>query len=182
MSDATCPPDRFSSGTTVTYRRSLSDYPADDGWVLTLYLAGKDALGKVAATDGADHVLTLTAADTGGLPAGIYSWVERVAKGGVVYDVGSGTVTVTANIAGAAMGSLQSWEEKALDALRAKLASRATSDQEEIQIDGRAIKRIPIQEIAKLIAQLEQRIKMKRPGAKFGRTVLLRFGRAGYDR
>src|SRR5512139_1557081 len=89
-------PESFAAGTTVKYRRRLSDYPASAGWTLKLHLAGASVLAKTATADGDDFLVTIEATDTeGDFAAGLYKWVERVSNaGGEVYEVGRGTVTV----------------------------------------------------------------------------------------
>lgn len=175
-------PSTIASGTTVIYRRALSEYPADAGWTLTLYIRGLNVLTKPASADGATHVVTLAATDTDDLAAGLYTWVERVSKAGEVYDVASGSLTVTPNVATATAGQLQPFEERALAVCRARLENRLTADQEQFQIYGRAVTRIPVEQLLQLITYFEQKVAAKRPGARFGRPVLGRFSGTGEDR
>lgn len=164
--DLTEIPETFAAGTTLKYTRSSSDYPANDGWTLTVGLRGpsvKDAATVVAS--GADYVVTFPAADTATLDPGMYHWVEKYVHGtkGTFYVTGD--VQVTPDVFGATAGELQSVNEKTLAALIAKRDSRLTADQETLQVDGMAIARIPFEQLEKLIARYQARVNAERRGS-----------------
>ena len=170
-------PTSFAAGTTVTYTRTIPDYPATAGWTLSLRLSGIDVLAQNATASGADYVVTLTAAATAPLHAGLYVFEERVTKGAEVYTVASGNVTVTANLATAGAGDLQSWDEKTLAVVEAALAGRLTSDLESYQIAGRAVTKIPIKDLLELRNQLSARVARMKNNGGIGRRHLARFCR-----
>lgn len=136
-------PASFAAGETVEYTRSLSDYPANDGWTLAVHLRGDATANATVTPSGADYGVVFEAAKTAGLPAGRYEWAEIATKVGVVKQAATGSVIVTPNIATAGAGALKSDAEKTLAALQAKRDGRLTADQETIQVDGMAISRIP---------------------------------------
>jgi len=152
-------PDSFSAGTTVSYRKSFADYPASEGWTLTLYLAGASVEQIVAVADSDDFVVTITPADTtGGFSSGHYKWVERVGKSGEVYDVGDGVVTISPDLATATDGGEQSWLETSVAALKNHIAGRIPAGMEAYAIAGRQVSKIPVREAIVLLADLEARL------------------------
>jgi hypothetical protein len=177
-------PDPFAAGTTVSYRRRLTDYPASAGWTLRLHLAGASVLAKTAVASGDDFIVTIEATDTeGDFTAGLYKWVERVSNaGGEVYEVGRGTVTVLSNLAEASEGSEQEWIERAITMLRAHIEGRLPAGMESYQIAGRVVAKMPIKEAMSLLASLESRLAgLKNPGF-VTRPVLVSFTKPGFDR
>lgn len=177
-------PELFPAGTTVRYRKSLSDYPASAGWTLKLYLAGASTLAKTAVPDGDAFVVTIEATDTDGeITPGFYKWVERVSNAaGEVYEVASGTVTILPNLAAATDGSEQEWLERAVAALKAQIEGRLPAAMESYQIAGRAVSKMPLKEAVALLATFESRLaRLKNPNA-VTRSVLVSFTPPGFDR
>ena len=177
-------PESFAAGTTVKYRRRLSDYPASAGWTLKLHLAGASVLAKTAAVDGDDFLVTIEANDTDGdFAAGLYKWVERVSNaGGEVYEVGRGTVTVLSNLAEASEGSEQEWVERAIAALKAHIEGRLPAGMESYQIAGRVVAKMPIKEAVALLATFESRLARLKSPDFVTRPVLVSFTKPGFDR
>lgn len=156
-------PDSFSAGTTVAFTKSYTDYPADDGWALTLYLAGARVYDVEAVADGSAYAVTIPA--TAPLVAGLYKWSERVEKAGEVYEVAYGTVTVTDNLAEATDGSSQEWLERTVPILRAHVEGRLRAGLESYSIAGRAVSKMPVADAVALLTQLEGRLRrLKNPG------------------
>lgn len=177
-------PESFAAGTTIKYRRRLSDYPAGAGWTLKLHLAGASVLAKTAAVDGDDFLVTIEATDTDGdFAAGLYKWVERVSNaGGEVYEVGRGTITVLPNLAEATEGSEQEWVERAIAALKAHIEGRLPAGMESYQIAGRAVSKIPVKEAVALLATFESRLARLRSPDFVTRPVLVSFTKPGFER
>ena len=177
-------PESFSAGTTVRYRRSLSEYPAGAGWTLKLHLAGASVLARTAVADSDDFIVTIAAGDTaGGFAAGLYKWVERVSnEGGEVYEVASGVVTILPNLAEASEGSEQEWLERAIAALKAQIEGRLPAGMESYQLAGRVVSKMPVKEAVDLLATLESRLaRVSNPGF-VTRPVLVSFTGPGFDR
>lgn len=176
-------PESFAAGTTVRYRRRLSDYPASAGWTLRLHLAGASVLAKTAAADGDDFVVTIAAADTGDFAAGLYKWVERVSNAaGDVYEVASGIVTVLPNLAEATEGSEQEWLERAVAALKAHIEGRLPAGMESYQIAGRVVSKMPVKEAVDLLTSLESRLARLANPDFVTRPVLVSFTGPGFTR
>lgn len=170
-------PTSFSAGTTVKYTRSLPDYPANDGWTLTVALRGAGAVNATVSPSGADFLVTFPATLTTGLPAGSYEWLERVTKAGETFDAAAGQVVVTPNVAAAGAGELMSHEERALAALIARRDGRLTADQETIQVDSMAISRIPFELLERLIDKYQRIVNAQRSGGAPLKRTLVSFRR-----
>lgn len=100
-------PIRFVAGTTVSFLRSFSEYPATD-WDYTLYLRGPSILDVVGEVDGEAFNVTISAEESAELKAGIYRYVERVEnEDGEIFEVGQGTVEVAADRSAAVAGAEQ---------------------------------------------------------------------------
>jgi hypothetical protein len=121
MQTLTSIPARFAAGTTVKYRRSPGDYPASDGWTLTLYLNGVVSQSYVASVVNGEFEFTLPASSTPPAPStaalitGNYIWTETASKAGEgVFDYATGMVEVTPDVRAATGNALQSKEEQEL--------------------------------------------------------------------
>lgn len=68
MEALTVIPDRFSAGTTVSYSRRYSEFPAGQGWALTLYLAGGANLSVAGGASGDAFAVVLAAGKTATVP------------------------------------------------------------------------------------------------------------------
>jgi len=175
-------PCAFAAGTTVQYTRSISEYRANDGWQLKLYLAGAQTLNVTASASGPDFIVTMTAAQTATLTtAGQYRWTERVTKGALAYDVATGTVEVTPNLATATPGSLQAMSEKLLAAVEAVLAGKITDDASQYVIAGRSITLMSRQELLALHNKLQWDVARLRGKGKATRTRRLSFTGSGNE-
>jgi hypothetical protein len=98
-------PTNLTAGDTVTWSRSLADYPATQSWVLSYRLI--NAANKIditAAASGADHLVTVTAATSAAWQAGTYTWQAYVTKAAERYTVGAGSVVIKPNLAAQAAG------------------------------------------------------------------------------
>ena len=82
----TAVPATLRVGDTATWRRTLSDYPANDGWTLAYVLVKTGVQIAISASaDGASHLVEVATATTGAWTAGTYAWQERVTKSGKTY-------------------------------------------------------------------------------------------------
>lgn len=180
MSTNTTLPDRITAGTTVAYTRTLADYPAGDGWTLTLYIAGEKVLKVAATASGDDFVVLLAASKTGLLKPGSYRYVERVEKAGDVFDAAAGMLVVDADLANAQDGDLQSKDERLLqvleDVIAGNLADGAIAS---YQIGGRAVSKIPMNELVALRNSLRATVAAGQTGRP-SRKVLFTFPPAGF--
>jgi hypothetical protein len=147
----TTEPTSIISGDTVKWTKSLPDY-LPTLWTLKYEIVNSAAAKTITATDNGDtHLATLTAA-LNDLAAGDYSivgYVTDIATGLERYTVYTGRVSVSANLADGA-ADVRSHIKKVLDAIEATLEGRATQDQRRMQIAGRLIERMHMEELLML--------------------------------
>jgi len=119
---ATFEPSRVTAGDTITWLRSLADYPASGGWVLSYTLINSGAkISITAAASGADHLVTVAAATSAAYAAATYTWQAVVTKAAERYTVGNGQMVVAPNLAAAATYDTRTSARKALDAVNTAL-------------------------------------------------------------
>jgi hypothetical protein len=146
----TLEPTSVNAGDTLRWTRSLADYPAGAGWVLSYVLINAAAkISITASASGNDHAVTVPAATSAGYGAGTYDWRARVTLAGEVYTVGEGRITVKAAF-GTATYDARSQARKTLEAIEATLEGRASSAVAEYEIAGRRMKHIPVAELLQL--------------------------------
>jgi hypothetical protein len=172
-------PIEIMAGTSVSYVREFSDYPADDGWALTLYIGG---VHFHAAADGAAHAFTLAADLTATIPADTYKWVEIATKGEAVENAASGTVTIAPNIITETIAGMRSSAETELVAIRAKIAARIAADLSSYSVADRVVNREALEILWKREADLMARVAAERRGNAPRPAVLIGFTPPGFDR
>jgi len=181
MNAQTTIPSSIVAGTTVKWTSTWSDYPADSGWTLTVYIAGTQVLnsgnGKAGVANGKSFDFTLAVADTASFAQGPYHWVEIASKAGEEFPVASGQIEVLLNLKGAAAGAAQTTDEKALAAIELFLAGNAPTDIRSYQIAGRSVERWTRQELIGWRAYYEGRVRAAGlPKGKFLTPVKAAFG------
>ena len=136
---ATTEPSRVTAGDTITWLKSLSDYPASSGWVLTYTLINSAAKITITATaSGADHLVNVSAATSAAYGVGLYTWVAAVAQGSERYTLGQGSIAIAPNLAAAATYDTRTSAKKALEAVNLALETYgAKAYQHSYEIAGR---------------------------------------------
>ena len=136
---ATTEPSRVTAGDTITWLKSLSDYPASAGWVLSYTLINSAAKITITATaSGADHLVNVSAATSAAYGVGLYTWVAAVAQGSERYTLGQGSITIAPNLAAAATYDTRTSAKKALEAVNLALETYgAKAYQHSYEIAGR---------------------------------------------
>jgi hypothetical protein len=136
---ATTEPSRVTAGDTITWLKSLADYPASAGWVLTYTLINNSAKITITATaSGADHLVNVSAATSAAYTVGLFTWVAAVAQGSERYTVGQGSVTIAPNLAAASTYDTRSSAKKALEAVNLALETYGSKAyQQSYEIAGR---------------------------------------------
>lgn len=184
MQTLTSMPESFAAGTTLKYERTLSDYPASDGWSLKLHLAGKSELTLEASVDGDRFVFLAAVGQTENLPHGVYTWVELASKDGETFKVDEGTVTVEPNLALASAGSLQMAVEKELDLIEARIQARlaAGADHESRSADNFSVELVSLNDLFARRNTLAEQLRSVASGGQFSRQVLVQFSGVGLER
>jgi hypothetical protein len=154
----TTEPTSVTAGDTLTWRRSLPDYPASAGWVLSYALANADGLITITATaDGDDHLVSVAAATSAGYLPGEYAWQSYVTKSADRYMVDRGALTILPNLATQGAGfDLRTPTKVALDKIDAWLSRPDTLPfVSEYEIAGRRMKYADVLAMrSKLVAEL----------------------------
>lgn len=170
-------PNTLTAGTTLRYRRTLSDYPPAS-WALSVHLAGPKKISATVTEEGDDYVVTFSATATATLTAGLYVWLERAtaaAPGTDVFDVASGQLQVLPNVAAAADGDLENPKARMARTLRAYLEGRATgAEAEAIAVYGRSWQSTPTAVLWQILRETEAALALELRGGQPFRTIPVR--------
>jgi hypothetical protein len=176
-------PTFLTAGASFKVDRVFRDYN-NTQWTLAVYFAGaivKTISGSpeiIADGDGQTFHVVLLAADTAALnPTGgaslPYSVIERLtATSGSpaeVYDVGTGRIMVSPNVATASAGDFVSPEELLLGQLQTALAARLAGNAvESYSIAGRSLQKIPTKELREMIGAYKWMVYRQRNPGRVG--------------
>lgn len=160
-------PTTFRAGDSVSWTESLPAYPANAGWVLKirfLWPTGT-AIQITASASGADHAVSLTAAQTASWAAGTATRVAFVEKGAERITLDQSAVTVLPDLGAATTFDGRSQAVKALADAKAALAAYVATGRvhvAEYTIGDRSMKFRSAQEIHDLIAHYEREVASER--------------------
>lgn len=154
-------PIRIQAGDTLTWKKSLTDYPASDGWILHYRII--NAAGKfdiTSSASGSDHLVTATATATALYTPGSYSLIGWVTKASDRYSVFSGKVEVLPNLAAQAAGyDIRTNARKILDLIDAAMLSHGSNAwTQEYEINGRRMKFRSIGEFVAYRSKIKQEV------------------------
>ncbi|MDX8378401.1 MAG: hypothetical protein R8L53_10310 [Mariprofundales bacterium] len=142
-------PNSIRAGDTVAYTETNTTYQAPT-YGATLFLSDATASSNYeGVANGSGWDFTIPAATSAVLNVGIHSWQVVATLGADRFTMTSGTTNVLPDLSAAPFDT-RSNVKVTLDALEATLLSRATSDQEEMNVNGRSIKRTPLIDILAL--------------------------------
>ncbi len=168
------------AGDTVTWRRSLIDFPASAGWSLTYYMLGPSPLSISSTADGDDHVIYAPPATTAAWPPGTYTWNAYATLGGDRYLAASGQIVVLVNLATAITPARSSFRIQ-LAAVQAVLEGTSTYSQRVVEINGKRLDRHSLVELMHVQNVLLHRVQMEDDAARVAAglpsrsSVLVRF-------
>ncbi len=153
-------PDTVRLGDTLDVLFSLDEFPANDGWVATVFWIGiLTDFSKLTTADGVNHLLELTPTETdANLNVEQMRWNIQVVKGADKFTPDFGTQDGLVNFSTADAQDLRSSNQITLDAIIARIENRATVDQNEYTIKDRQIKKMTIEELLKFQAIYEARV------------------------
>ena len=176
-------PTEAVAGDTWIWQKSFQDYPISEGWALSYKFRGLASIDSVSgwfANDGVTWTVTVPATSTS-VAAGRLEWWAIVtgsgAYAGQVYTADHGYLTVTPDPRPATPGALQTYNEKMLAVIQLEIQARITgvgSGHESYQISGRALTKIPIEELEKLRGKYAARVWRERHPESLGPTVEFR--------
>lgn len=167
-------PAEITAGESVSWLKSLSDYPASDSWVLTYSLVKSDnQIQIVAAADGDDHLIEIPIATSTDYEVGDYAFQAHVSNGTERYQVDSGKIEIVADFAAQGSGyDSRTMLEKQIDALDAAIYGRASKTQLMQTISGMQIQHMDLEKqravLKDLRSQLAHRNWFKTGGKDMG--------------
>jgi hypothetical protein len=177
-----CEPVDAIAGDTWTWTHQNPDYPVADSWVLSYSIRGPSALTWDAtwvANDGTKWTVTIPAASTAPLIAGVYIVERHYTLSAQRYTDRLPKLEVAVNAAAVTNGSLQSEAEIYVAALKAVLypSGAAIPDVVQYVIHGRQLQKNPRAELLKELRQWEAVVRRERNGGR-NPAIRIAFGRA----
>jgi hypothetical protein len=174
-----CFPSELAAGDSLQLQFSSPEFPASDGWDLSILLRGPESLDLVGTPDGDVFTVELTTTQSAGLTPGRYRWfavysqdspaLRTTARDGTV-DVATNPTTVT--------GDQRSWAAQKLAALEAALLVRP--DASSYTIGTRTYSFESHAEMLRVREALRREVAVEDGDESVGPTVVFgRFGRAG---
>ncbi len=169
---ATAVPAAFRSGDTVAWALTLPDYDAGGGWTLTYtFVSTTQVKTLVAVGAGTTYTTSLAAVDSAAWAADDWAWQATIGNGTERYTVGTGRTTVLPSLVGAAAGfDSRGHARKVVDAIEAVIEGRASEAESDLQINGRAIKYIPVAELLALRDRYKLELTMGIAAGNFANT------------
>lgn len=185
-------PDRITAGDSATWKRSLPDYKAGDGWALTYAFVKQDGGGSQAITfaatpSGDDFLVNVPAATTAPWPPGDYVGQGYVTLTPDRFKIWDGFLRILPNLAlaPAGVGDIRSHARRTLDAIQSVLEGRATQEILEWTVEGVVLRKASVTDLLLLEdrylvkVQKEEALARIRAGKATGRRILTKFIRPG---
>lgn len=184
----TTEPTQLRAGETLSFSRSLPDYPANasPAWAITYAFRGPGVskIDFTSAASGSDHLVTVAFATTAEWKPGIYTGTGVVSNGTTKAQVYSGQLIVLPNLAAQeADFDARSQARRTLDNINAVLEGRASSTVLNSMVEGTKLERIPHEDLLKLRDYFQNLVNQERAaeaianGKSTGRTTFARFTR-----
>ena len=173
----TVEPDKIYQGDSVSWEKSLDDYPASDGWTLRYAIQGPTNVGVVNSTPtGADHLISISKSTTAAWTAGQYwyqAYVEKASERVTLYKGQFELIkSLDTGISGAYDGKTH--YQTVLEALKATLEGKATRDQLSYSIRGRSLSRMSMQEITDAIATYQRLVNKEQRDLKRAQGIAVK--------
>lgn len=151
-------PAEAFAGDTWTWTRELANYPASTHTATYYFERADDSFSVAATASGDAFAVTVPSATTQDRRDGEFGWFLVVTNTATSArtTVERGTLVVHADPAAAGNKDRRSINRKTLDALEAVMASKATSDQLNVSIEGHAISRMTWTELMKAHKRYKQ--------------------------
>lgn len=171
-------PDEIGAGLTFDVLLTLTPYPAPE-WAVTVHMRGPSSIDLPATAEGNQHRIHVDAAQTATWPAGTYWYSMRATRGSEIVEVEADDVVVLPDLLSAPPGyDGRTDAQKALDAIEAVIANRATMDQERYRINNRELYRTPIKDLLMLRDRYREEVRREKDAASgknsFGSVVRVR--------
>lgn len=157
----TTEPAQVRAGDSITWLKTINDYPATDGWVLHYRLINSAGKFDITATaSGSDHLVSISAATSATYTAGKYTLVSWVTLGSDRYSIESEQIEVLPDLAAQSAGyDTRSTAQKTLDLLDAAMQSQGSNAWvQEYEIDGRRMKFRSVGEFIAFRSKIRQEV------------------------
>lgn len=168
-------PQTIYAGDSVTWQKSLTDYPASAGWSLRYDLAGPETIQVTSSANGDAHLIEIAAATTTVWTAGTYSWALRAINGSQRITIAPGILEIKAD---PAVGSEQRPHCKVmLDAIESLLEGKATKDQQEYKYKDMSLVRLPFDDLLRVRRHylIQWQAYQRKQAGKTSRLIKTRF-------
>lgn len=180
----TTEPTSFIQGETVQWRKEFCDYLPSGGYSVIYYLRGPEGgIDIGGAADGDAFVFTISAAQSATLAVGEYGYQAFAILNADKFLVSQGELRVKAGLATISTGEAfdnRTQAEKDLEAVRALLSGKASSDVQSYTIGNRELAKIPMADLLALEKNLSARVRRERQaerlkkGGSFFKPILVR--------
>lgn len=178
MTTLTAPPTRFAAGSTVSFRIAATTaldgtaLAADDGWALLWVLRGAGEANAASVAAGSGWLVTLSAAASGQLGAGVYRTALRFTQGTgpaqLVHSLCGQALQVTPDLFDAVAGDLADPDERALTLLIAARDGTLAQGFQSVMVDGKQLTHYSLDQIDRAITRYEVKLARKRGGGLSG--------------
>lgn len=165
-------PCEIPAGDSLTFRATLPDYPASQGWALAYTLASTAGVHSIPTTaDGDVHVVDVSASTTATWAAGRYRVQAAVTKGSERRTVDAFDVRVLPNlIAATDPVDTRSHARKVLDAIEAYIETGSPTAAS-VQIGVRQVQNIPLPELLAFRGRYRIEVRREESGGRSSRIL-----------
>ncbi len=142
-------PKKINAGDSFFFSFTHPLYPIDSGWIANYIAVGPTKINLQSITDGMNYTFIATKEETAQWIAGEYKSTLYIVSETERHTILSQPLLVMPNL-DTLVGDARTHVQKVLDALNAVLEERATTDQENMTLNGRSLARTPIGDLLKL--------------------------------
>lgn len=183
MTIPTIEPTSIVAGDTLSWQRTLADYPATTWTLKYRFINATTKIDITATASGTDHLVAVTSTTSAAYTAGTYTWTAWVEKTDERVTVGGGILVVQANIAALNTLDARTDAAKIVDQLMAAYKTYTESNGlvAEYEVAGRRMKYRSAAEILTQLNFWESRVNTEKKAARIaaglggGGKVLVRF-------
>jgi len=162
-------PGSFIQGNSVSWKKSLSDFPATS-WTLKYFLVNAvNQITIAASASGTDHLVEISPTTSAAYLEGDYSYHEIIEKSdnSERYKLSGGEVSILPNFESQSSGyDARSWVKQTLDAIRAVITKKVPHDRANYSVHGRQLSAYSWQEILDLEKEFQARYNRERRKSK----------------
>lgn len=145
-------PQQITAGDSASWTWTLPEYSASAGWALSYVFRanGQPSVTVNATGSGSTYTVALTTTASALMQAGDWHWQAYATKSPDRKTLGSGVLKVKPNFAAGGTFDPRSQVKKTLDAINACIAGTAEREEQELTVDGMALRLRPVSELLTL--------------------------------